>query len=173
VIHGFCAFREWRGGFIFNTAQTQPLIGVTYAPADLTSFESMKVGTPGTAGAVISVAAFTSRPGLPTPVGELAPFSSPGPLRAAGPGRRAIDVAAPGHEILSAQAGTTGFVYMSGTSMATPMVTGLIAALLQINRNLDTGDIVSRLEPACRRRPTDSVEDWGLGRIDAAVLLRP
>ena len=171
VIHGFAAFREHRGGFVFNAAQTQPLIGVTYTPAELRSFETTKVGTPGTAAGVICVAAFTSRPGLSTPVGEIAPFSSPGPLRAAGPGRRAIDVAAPGHAILSARAGTTGFIDMSGTSMATPMVTGLVAALFQMNHNLDTADINSRLELASKRRPTDSVEDWGLGRLDAALML--
>ncbi len=62
---------------------------------------------------------------------------------------------------------------MSGTSMATPMVTGLVAALLQTNRNYNTGDIKTRLELACRRRPTDTVDDWGMGRVDAAVLLRP
>jgi subtilisin family serine protease len=172
VIHGFAAFREHRGRFIFATAQTQPLIGVTYTPAQLASFETHKVGTPGTAPGLICVAAFTSNDSTgTTAAGELAPFSSPGPLRAAGPGRRAIDVAAPGHEVLSAQAGTGGFVAMSGTSMASPMVTGLVAALLQIHPNLDTGEVVNRLEIACRRRPIDSVEDWGLGRIDAALFL--
>jgi subtilisin family serine protease len=173
MIHGFAAFREHRGRFVFAAAQTQPLIGVTYTPAQLSSFDTHKVSTPGTSPGVISVAAFTSRAGLGVPVGDLAPFSSPGPLRAAGPGRRAIDVAAPGHTVRSAQAGTGGFVDMSGTSMATPTVTGLVAALLQMNRNYNTGDIKTRLELACRRRPADTVDDWGMGRIDAAVLLRP
>jgi subtilisin family serine protease len=173
VIHGFAAFREHAGSFVFNAAQTQPLIGITYTPAQLRQFNSHKVGTPGTAPGCICVAAFTSEPGLPDPVDDIAPFSSPGPLRAAGPGRRAIDVALPGHRIVSAQAGSGGVVRMSGTSMASPMMTGLAAAMLQINRNLDTGDLRNLLELATTRRATDTVDDWGLGRIDAAVLLRP
>jgi hypothetical protein len=172
TIHGFAAFREWKGRFVFNAAQTQPLIGVTYTAAELRQFESHKVATPGTAPGVISVAAFTSEPGLSDPVGEIAPFSSMGPLRAAGPGRRAIDVALPGHRILSARAGTGGVVAMSGTSMATPVMTGLAAALLQIKPTLNTGDLRTRLEAAATRRATDTVDDWGLGRVDAATLLR-
>jgi subtilisin family serine protease len=173
VIHGFAAYREYRGSFVFNAAQTQPLIGVTYTPAELASFETHKVSTPGTAAGAICVAAFTSRPaGWGTTVGELAPFSSPGPLRAAGPGRRAIDVTAPGDAISSAKAGSTTVVDMAGTSMATPVVTGLVAALLQMDPKLNTGQIVNRLELACKRRPADSVDDWGLGRIDAALFLK-
>jgi hypothetical protein len=54
--------------------------------------------------------------------------------------------------------------------MATPMMTGLIAGLLQQNPGLTTGNILVRLENAASRRPADSVDDWGLGRIDAALL---
>ena len=173
VIHGFAVYRDARGRFIVDAAQTQPLIGVTYTPAQLTSFETHKLGSPGVSSGVICVAALTSTPGLPTAVGELAPFSSPGPLRAVGPGRRGVDVTAPGHQVLSAEAGTGGFVNMSGTSMATPVVTGLMAALLQLNRDLSTGQIMGRFETACRRRPADPVDNWGLGRVDAALLLTP
>lgn len=179
VIHGFAAFREHSGGFVFNAAQTQPLIGVTYTAAELASFETHKVGIPGSSPGTICVAAFTSRPGVVgSPVNELAFFSSPGPLRAAAPGQRAIDVAAPGHRISSANSwnpgsSARGVVDMSGTSMASPMVTGLLAALLQIKPELDTGQVRNRLELASTRRATDSVDDWGLGRVDAAVLLQP
>ena len=106
IIHGFAAYRDQRGRFVLAAAQTQPLIGVTYTPAQLQQFESHKIGTPGTAHGTICVAALTSEPGRTTPVGELAPFSSPGPLRAAAPGQRAIDVTVPGHGIVSARAST-------------------------------------------------------------------
>jgi subtilisin family serine protease len=172
TIHGFTAFREQGGSFVFAAAQTQPLIGVTYTADQIRQFNSHKVGTPGTAPGCICVAAFTSEPGLPDPVGEIAPFSSPGPLRAAGPGRRALDVALPGHRVVSAQSGTGGLVALSGTSMATPVLTGLVAALLQMNHDLNAGDLRNKLEVSATRRPTDAVDDWGLGRVDASVLLK-
>ena len=177
VVHGFAAFREHAGGFVFNAAQTQPLIGVTYTADQLRQFESHKVGTPGTAHGVVTVAAYTSTVGAPTEhVGDLAWFSSPGPLRAAAPGQRAIDCAMPGHVILSAQAGWRtgnagpGVVGKSGTSMASPMMTGLVAAALQQTPSLNTGQVFNRIELAATRRPTDTVEDWGLGRVNAALF---
>ena len=174
IVHGFGAYREHAGGFINAAAQTQPAIAVTYTPDQLKQFESCKVSTPGVAAGVITVAAYTSRPVLATDhVDELAFFSSPGPLRAAAPGQRAIDCAMPGHAISSAKSwmpndASRGVVDMSGTSMASPMMTGLVANLLQQNVNLSTGEILIRIENAATRRATDTVDDWGLGRIDAA-----
>ncbi len=177
VVHGFASYRDSMGSFVFNAAQTQPLIGVTYTADEVRQFNSHKIGAPGNAPGCICVAAFTSEPGLTggagNNVGDIAWFSSPGPLRAVGAAQRAIDATLPGHRILSAQAGTGGLVTMSGTSMATPVMTGLAAAMLQINRNLDTGNLRNRLEIAATRRPADKAEDWGLGRLDASVLLRP
>jgi subtilisin family serine protease len=174
IVHGFAAYRDQRGRFVLAAAQTQPLIGVTYTPAQLQQFESHKIGTPGTAHGTICVAALTSEPGLTTAVGDLAPFSSPGPLRAAAPGQRAIDVTVPGHGIVSARASTAdpsrGFMNLSGTSMATPVMTGVVAALLQMNPQLTTAQIRTRLELATTRRPADVINDWGLGRLDFAKL---
>jgi subtilisin family serine protease len=95
-------------------------------------------------------------------------------MRAVGAGQRAIDVALPGDTISSARASTTdpsrGVHDMSGTSMASPMMTGLVAYLLQMNRNLTTGQVRTRIELAASRRATDAIEDWGLGRLDASKL---
>jgi len=174
ILHGFAAFREKAGSFVVDPAVTQPLISVTYTADQKKTFNSCKVETPGTAAGVITVAAYTSRTKYPgDTVGELAYFSSPGPLRAAAPGQRAIDCAMPGHAISSAKSwmpndSSRGVVDKSGTSMATPMATGLIAGVLQQNRKLTTGEILIRLELAGSRRAADSVDDWGLGRIDAA-----
>lgn len=176
VVHGFTIYRDALGSFVFATAQTQPLIGVTYTDAQRRQFNSHKLGSPGNASGCICVAAFTSEPGLTgtgNTVGDISWFSSPGPLRAVGAGRRGIDVAMPGNRILSAQAGTGGLVAYPGTSMATPVMTGLVAAMLQMDRNLDTGRLRTKLENAATRRPGDNVDDWGLGRVDASVLLRP
>lgn len=177
VIHGFAAFREHAGGFVFDPARTQPLIGVTYGAAELRAFESHKISTPGSAPGVICVAAYTSRApaGSADAVDELASFTSPGPLRAAAPGQRGIDCALPGHTISSAASwtpinATRGVTDKSGTSMATPVMTGLVAGLLQQDRTLSTGQIVRRIEAATTRRARDSVEDWGLGRLDAALF---
>ncbi len=177
VVHGFAAFREYSGGFIFDPAVTQPRIGVTYTPDQLRQFNSHIVSTPGTGHGTICVAAFTSRAGIPShTVGELANFSSPGPLRAAAPGQRAIDVTMPGQMISSAKSWkphdtSRGVVDLQGTSMASPMMTGAVAALLQMDPNLDTGQIRNRIEIASTRRATDSVNDWGLGRLNAAQFL--
>jgi subtilisin family serine protease len=176
VVHGFGAYREHRGRFITAAAVTQPRIGVTYTAAQLRQFESCKVGTPGTAAGVITVAAYTSRAtSASDTVDELAWFSSPGPLRAAAPGQRAIDCAMPGHAISSAKSwmpndASRTVVDKSGTSMAAPMLTGLVAGLLQQDPTLNTGQVVVRVENAARRRATDTVDDWGLGRIDAALF---
>ena len=169
VVHGFAAYRDAMGSFVFNAAQTQPLIGVTYTADEIRQFNSHKIGAPGNAPGCICVAAFTSEPGLTggagNDVGDIAWFSSPGPLRAVGAAQRAIDAALPGHRILSAQAGAPeASSTMSGTSMATPVMTGLVAAMLQMNTSLNTGNVRDRVEIAATRRPADTAEDWGLGR---------
>ena len=104
VIHAFAPSASAAGRFVFAAAQTQPLIGVTYTRRpDWRSSIRTRSARRGTRTGCIVVAAFTSEPGLATAVGDLAPFSSPGPLRAAaGPGQRAIDVAAAGQRIVSA-----------------------------------------------------------------------
>src|SRR5262249_4491045 len=173
VIHGFAAFREHAGGFVSNAAQTQPLIGVTYTAGQLKQFESCKVRTPRTAAGGITLAPLTSRPVSATDkADELAWFSSPGPLRAAAPGQRAIDCTMPGHTISSAKSWgpgdpSRGVVDMSGTSMASPMMTGLVAGLLQENPNLNTGQILVRIANAATRRGPDNPDDPGPGRRDS------
>ncbi len=63
-------------------------------------------------------------------------------------GRKTVHVAAPGEDIYSIYPGsdaTTGYGLMSGTSMATPHVTGIAALLLSNEPNLTPEEIRARL----------------------------
>lgn len=51
-------------------------------------------------------------------------------------GQNSVDIAAPGNNIYSSSLGT-GYMIMSGTSMATPFVTGVAAILHSENKNID------------------------------------
>lgn len=58
-----------------------------------------------------------------------------------------INVCAPGLDIISlGHKSNNSYVYMSGTSMATPFVTGLVTYLLSFNRSLTPYQIISILE---------------------------
>jgi len=78
---------------------------------------------------VISVAATTS-------TGSLASYSNYGTTN--------VDIAAPGSSVLSTWTGG-GYKSISGTSMATPHVTGAIALMLASNSKLTAAQIKSRL----------------------------
>jgi len=53
-----------------------------------------------------------------------------------------VDVTAPGTRILSSLAGTNmSYGFLSGTSMSTPMVSGLAGLLLSLNKNLSPEEV--------------------------------
>jgi subtilisin family serine protease len=110
------------------------------------------------------------KPGLPISV-----FSSGGPTR---DGREKPEISAPGQFVLAADARSgTGAYRQSGTSMAAPAVTGLLALLLSAARrrgeSLGTGEIRERLIKAARRNPP-SGQAWeprmGYGRAFASLV---
>jgi subtilisin family serine protease len=112
---------------------------------------------------------------------DISDFSSPGPLRKGG---QKPDVAAPGAMIaapLSADSQVTranvvadGFRVMAGTSMATPFITGIVALLLEHNRNLGPKEIkdLLRQSSSIPGLPADAFDSkWGFGLIDGMRLL--
>lgn len=152
--------------------------------------DSMKIGSPGDAAAAVTVAAYVTRiewmdideqtrhVGLR--VNDIADFSSEGPLRN---GTRKPDLAAPGAMIVSCLSADSGddraemisrrFRVMGGTSMATPFITGLVALLLEGNRNLDPAGV--KMQLCTHSRIPDKLENtfdtqWGFGLIDAENL---
>ncbi|MDW8148288.1 MAG: S8 family serine peptidase [Roseiflexaceae bacterium] len=71
--------------------------------------------------------------------GLVAPFSSIGPVLADGSGRIKPDIAAPGVDVLAAAPGS-GYTISSGTSIAAPHVTGVVALMWSANPAL-IGDV--------------------------------
>ncbi|MFZ8861488.1 MAG: S8 family serine peptidase [Thermocrinis sp.] len=101
------------------------------------------VGEPATSPYVIAVGALTSRFVSGDirsfiDLGKIAYFSSRGPTR---DGRLKPEVVAPGYYVLGPWAGTSDYILLPGTSMASPVVAGLVALILEENPNLDVNGV--------------------------------
>jgi serine protease AprX len=108
-----------------------------------------------------------------------ADFSSRGPTF---DGRIKPDISAPGVGIASADANTTnGYTTMSGTSMATPFVTGVTLLMMDADQSYVNDDVKSAITSTAvdwgrggdntvpgSRGPDD---DYGYGRLDAYAAL--
>lgn len=110
---------------------------------------------------------------------QIAGFSSRGPVTVDGSNRLKPDIVAPGEGILSSVPGD-GYTFLSGTSMASPHIAGLVALLISVNPAL-SGQ-VQALEDAITQTALplttsegcggDGITDvpnhvFGWGRIDA------
>lgn len=160
---------------------------------------SHNIALPGTLPSTVTVGALNGRAsyinaegktiageGEYTPVGTIADFSSVGPTR---DGRTKPDVVAPGVNIISAgnsyhadsygERMVTSTVFhdreypwrvMSGTSMATPCVAGIVALWLQANPQLSPDDIKEIIKETSIK-PEEGMEypnnTYGYGLIDA------
>jgi subtilisin family serine protease len=80
-----------------------------------------------------------------------------------------IDVAAPGVNILSLQMGTGGYVQMSGTSMATPHVSGVAALIIGAHPTFTNEQVRQVLRASADDLGAPGKDpSYGYGRINAA-----
>jgi subtilisin family serine protease len=106
------------------------------------------------------------------PDGRLAPFSSVGPTR---DGRRKPLLVAPGVRILSVRSRAdprepAGYVRMSGTSMASPHVAGVLALMMQAAGRQKVATLRQLLFSTLKPAPDDDPR-WGYGRLDVAAAV--
>jgi serine protease AprX len=128
------------------------------------------IGSPGAASGALTVGAVSEWSAAPGEANHsdgiyLAPFSSRGPTLA---GTTKPDVVAPGVTITAAQVGTTSsYATYSGTSMATPFVSGTVALALERHPSWGPGDVRTTIEGAAQDRgPVGKDSDWGAGLLD-------
>ena len=118
------------------------------------------VGAPGAYKEAITIGATDSQD-------RIARFSSRGPVTFQGETYIKPDVSAPGVDVYSAKNGG-GYQKMSGTSMATPHVAGIVALMLQADPDLP----VERIREILHETAVDFGEPgmdnvFGMGRVDA------
>lgn len=117
------------------------------------------VSTPADADSAITV-------GAVLPDSSLAPFSSRGPTA---DGRTKPDVAAIGDGVVAAWE-TSSYAQVNGTSFASPLVSGIVAQMLQQNPRLRPMEIRRILrQTASQASAPDDRLGWGVVNADAAV----
>lgn len=122
--------------------------------------EYWTITSPGSAFNVITV-------GASTKLDEISWFSSRGPTQ---DGRIKPEIVAPGEGILAARLGG-GYVSYSGTSAATPHVSGAVALVLQKNPSLTPGEVKDLLLSTAKFLPSYNVYEQGSGRLDIASAI--
>ncbi len=122
------------------------------------------VGTPGGFLESFAVGATNASDGI-------AYFSSRGPVTWNGQKHIKPDVSAPGHDVYSAKPGG-GYTKMSGTSMACPHVSGVIALIHQASPGISIDDVRSLLEETSKDLGDNGKDNtFGAGRVNALAAL--
>ncbi|WP_186763221.1 S8 family peptidase [Lentzea tibetensis] len=132
--------------------------GVLFVVAAGNEGADMSIGTPGAADAALTVGSVSKQD-------VLSKFSSRGPRF----GDFAVkpDVTAPGEEIVAARAGHGDYVAGTGTSMATPHVSGAAALLAQQHPQW-TGEQIKTALTSSAKPGSYPVYAQGTGRVDVA-----
>ncbi len=137
--------------------------------------EEITLSIPGTAKYIVTVGSVT--PSIPS---RVARYSSYGPTR---DGRFKPDIAAPGENITAAKSGSSNeTIVMSGTSMAAPHVSGVIALLFshwtkrQINdtdgQQLNAAQVQAMIIQTSQNYRNNWHPGMGFGIVDAKGLLQ-
>jgi len=117
------------------------------------------VSTPADADSAVTV-------GAVLPDSSVAPFSSRGPTA---DGRTKPDVMAPGDGIVAAWE-TSAYAQVNGTSFASPLVSGIVAQMMQQNPDLQPMQVRRILRQTASQPSTpDDRMGWGIVNADAAV----
>lgn len=83
-----------------------------------------------------------------------------------------VDISAPGVDIGSSTSGTADYHYMSGTSMATPYVAGVVGLIKTLNPTMTASQVASRLtSTAVDLGPAGKDDTFGYGRVDAGAAV--
>lgn len=127
--------------------------------------DSKTILSPGNSTSAITVGAVDDRKTKANNDYSVAPFSSRGPTKE---GIRKPDVVAPGVKIKSLANGD-GYKALSGTSMATPVVTGSLALLLGKDNNLQAKELKSKIINSCTSLD-DNPDNQGAGIINIGKL---
>jgi hypothetical protein len=138
-------------------------LGIRFAVAAGNSGPSAKtIGTTGDQKDVVSVGATDIKDGI-------ASFSSRGPVVAYGDPYIKPDISAPGVNITSCWKGAANATKtISGTSMATPHVAGLMALMLEVNPGMKADEVKKVLESTSKDLGDKGLDtSFGWGRIDA------
>lgn len=167
----------------------------TYGTNGITGDSFYAIGEPGCTNSVITVAAYSSSyvTGSGNTVGGApASFTSIGPLHNE---TMKPDIAAPGVSVASSISSYTDAAYttvasitfnnktydfarFSGTSMATPCVTGIVSLILDANPNLSSQQVKDIIKTTARLdsytgnivAPGDT--KWGMGKINAYAAVK-
>jgi serine protease AprX len=145
------------------------------------------ITSPGNSPAAITVGATDTNGTTSTSDDKVAPYSSRGPTRydlavkpdVVAPGTRIVSLESAGSYLAStypqwhvAGSGTNGYLRLSGTSMATGVVSGGVALLLNARPSMTPAQVKTVLQTGARFIPSAGMIAGGTGSVDFSQSLR-